>query len=134
MGVFTSTEADYLLSQPLGRLATAGADHRPHVVPVSFTYNRELDTIDIGGFNFGARKKFRDVQQNPWAAFVVDDVVSTDPWTVRMLEVRGRAEALATGGAALRDGFADEMIRIRPTRVIAYGLEPGPAAGSARSV
>jgi pyridoxamine 5'-phosphate oxidase family protein len=134
MGIFTPAEAEYLLSQSLGRLATAGADGRPHVVPVSFAYNRQLDTIDIGGFNFGARKKFRDVQQNPWAAIVVDDVVSTDPWTVRMLEVRGPAEALTTGGAALRDGFADEMIRIHPTRIVAYGLEPGQPASTARSV
>jgi len=34
-----------------------------------------------------------------WAAIVVDDLVSVDPWTPRMLEIRGRAEAVPTGGA-----------------------------------
>ena len=119
---FSDLEVAYLRSQPLGRLATAGANGRPHVVPVSFTVNLELGTIDIGGFRFGERKKYRDVQQNPWAALVVDDLVSTDPWVVRMVEIRGAAEALAHGGADLRDGFADEMIRIHPDRIVSYGL------------
>jgi pyridoxamine 5'-phosphate oxidase family protein len=122
MTAFTSAEAAYLDSQLLGRLATAGANGRPHVVPVSFTLNSELGTIDIGGFRFGERKKFRDVQANPWAALVVDDLVSTSPWVVRMVEVRGRAEALSSGGSSLQAGFAEEMIRIHPDRVISYGL------------
>jgi pyridoxamine 5'-phosphate oxidase family protein len=123
MASFTPAELKYLHAKLLGRLATAGADGHPHVVPVSFTYNAELETIDIGGFRFGQRKKFRDVQANPWAALVVDDQVSVDPWVVRMLEIRGPAEALKSGGAALRAGFADEMIRIHPTRIVSFGLE-----------
>ncbi|MDT4934776.1 MAG: pyridoxamine 5-phosphate oxidase family protein [Pseudonocardiales bacterium] len=134
MTVFTTVEADYLDGQLLGRLATAGADGKPHVVPVSFRYNRETETIDIGGHRFGARKKFRDVQENPWAALVVDDLASTDPWRPRMLEVRGRAEALPAGGGALGPGFADEMIRIHPARIVAYGLVPDQQSATARSV
>jgi pyridoxamine 5'-phosphate oxidase family protein len=133
MSAFTTDELEYLTNQPLGRLATAGADGRPHVVPVGFFYNAELDVIDVGGHNFGARKKYRDVQQNPWVALVVDDLVSKEPWTVRMLEVRGTAEALETGGAALMSGFAEEMIRIRPTRILTYNVD-GSGNGSARSV
>jgi pyridoxamine 5'-phosphate oxidase family protein len=123
MAAFTPAELDYLGEQRLGRLATAGANGRPHVVPVAFTFNAELDTIDIGGFRFGERKKYRDVQANPWAALVVDDQVSVDPWVVRMVEIRGPAEALTHGGAALRPGFADEMIRIHPQRVVSFGLD-----------
>ncbi len=48
MSVFTHPEIDYLTSQRLGRLATVGPDGRPHVVPVGFRYNAELDAIDIG--------------------------------------------------------------------------------------
>jgi pyridoxamine 5'-phosphate oxidase family protein len=113
----------YLDSQLIGRLATAGADGRPHVVPVSFHYNAELGTIDSGGFHVETSKRFRDVQANPWAAIVVDDLVSIDPWTPRMVEIRGRAEALAEGGAALRDGFGEAMIRIHPDRVNVFGVE-----------
>lgn len=136
MSVFTPAEIAYLNDQLLCRLATAGADGRPHVVPVGFRYNADLDTIDIGGHHFTERKKWRDVHANPWAAVVVDDVVSTDPWTVRMIEVRGRVEALSSGGAALGPGFGDAMIRIHPTRISAFGLEPdvAPMSVSSRSV
>ncbi|MEP7021180.1 MAG: PPOX class F420-dependent oxidoreductase [Pseudonocardiales bacterium] len=134
MSVFTQAEIDYLNGQMLGRLATAGTDGKPHVVPVSFSYNPKLDTIDIGGHNFGARKKYRDVQRNGWAAIVVDDLVSKDPWTPRMIEIRGRAEALPEGGPALGRGFDDEMIRIHPERIVAFGLAAGQQATAARSV
>jgi PPOX class F420-dependent enzyme/OxyR family protein len=120
----TDTDIAYLESQFLGRLATAGTDGKPHVVPVGVFYNREHGTVDIGGYRFGERKKYRDVQRNPFAAVVIDDLVSAEPWVVRMLEVRGRAEALTTGGRALRDGFADEMIRIHPDKVNRYNLDP----------
>jgi pyridoxamine 5'-phosphate oxidase family protein len=130
--VFTPAEVAYLDDQMLGRLATAGRDGRPHVVPVSFRCNTETGTIDVGGHNFGARKKFRDVTGNPWAAIVVDDVVSVRPWTVRMIEVRGRAEALPHGGSALGPGFAEEMIRIHPTRIVSFGLDGDERA--ARSI
>lgn len=123
MDSFTAAELQYLESQMLGRLATAGADGHPHVVPVSFTYNPDHRSIDIGGHQFGQRKKYRDVLANPWAALVVDDLVSTNPWVVRMLEIRGPAEALQTGGAALRPGFSDEMIRIQPKRIVSFGLK-----------
>jgi len=134
VSVFTAAEIDYLNSQLLGRLATAGTDNKPHVVPVSFSYNADLETIDIGGYNFGARKKYRDVQRNPWAAIVVDDLVSTDPWTPRMIEIRGRAEAVSEGGAALRPGFDEKLIRIHPERIVSFGLRPGELSSDARSV
>lgn len=123
MDSFTAAELQYLESQMLGRLATAGADGHPHVVPVSFSYNPDRRSIDIGGHRFGQGKKYRDIQANPWAALVVDDLVSTNPWVVRMLEIRGPAEALPTGGAALRPGFSDEMIRIQPHRIVSFGLD-----------
>jgi pyridoxamine 5'-phosphate oxidase family protein len=113
----------YLETQLVGRLATAGADGRPHVVPVSFRVNAELGTIDSGGFHVATTKRFRDVQANPQAAIVIDDIVSVDPWTPRMVEIRGRAEALATGGAALREGFGEPMIRIHAERVNVFGIE-----------
>jgi pyridoxamine 5'-phosphate oxidase family protein len=119
----TAAQIDYLRGQRLGRIATAGVDHKPHVVPTSFHYNDQLGTIDIGGMHVATTKKFRDVQSTGWAAIVVDDLVSTDPWTPRMLEIRGRAEALATGGADLGVGFGDAFIRLHPDRVNSFGIE-----------
>ena len=122
MSAFTPAEIKYLQSQRLGRIATVGSDGRPHVVPVSFRYNAEYDTVDIGGHDFAKRKKFRDVGRNPHVAFVVDDVISVTPWQVRGIEIRGEAEILETGGQSVMPGFDAEMFRIRPTRVISWGL------------
>jgi pyridoxamine 5'-phosphate oxidase family protein len=123
MPELTTAQLDYLAGQRLGRLATAGADGRPHVVPTSFTWNRELGTLDVGGHHVATTKKFRDVQANGWAAFVVDDLVSVDPWRPRMLEIRGRAEAIATGGRHLGPGFGDAFIRIHPEKVNSFGID-----------
>jgi len=121
MSVFTDAEIEYLGSQRLGRLATVGTDGMPHVVPVAFRYNSDLDTIDIGGHDFAKRKKFRDVQRNGVAALVVDDVLS--PWEPRAVEVRGEARTLDTGGKLIMDQFDDPIIRITPGRVVSWGLE-----------
>ncbi len=134
MSVFTSTEIGYLQSQRLGRLATVGPEGQPHVVPVSFRYNSELDTIDIGGHGFAGRKKFRDVRRNPAVAFVVDDVASVDPWMPRAIEMRGAAEVLETGGEEIMPGFDPEMFRIRPRRIVSWGLEGDSFTANARSV
>jgi hypothetical protein len=47
MNVFTESEQSYLDSQPLGRLATVGPDGAPQTCPVGYTYNRDLNTIEI---------------------------------------------------------------------------------------
>ena len=122
MSVFTDEEIEYLKSQLLGRLATGRPDGQPHVVPVGFRYNAELDTIDIGGHDFARRKKYQDVQRNPRVAFLVDDLVSVNPWRVRGIEVRGEAEVLTSGGEALGPGFAPEMFRLRARRIVSWGI------------
>ena len=123
MRAFSETEVAYLKSQRLGRLATV-ADGQPHVVPVGFRYNAELDTIDIGGHDFAKRKKFRDVQRNPKVAFVVDDLASISPWRPRGIEIRGEAEVLRSGGERFGLGFDPEIFRIRPRRIVSWGLHP----------
>jgi pyridoxamine 5'-phosphate oxidase family protein len=133
MSVFTNEEIEYLNSQLLGRLATVGPDGQPHAVAVSFHYNAHLDTIDIGGHDFARRKKYRDVQRNPRVALIVDDMVSVDPWRPRGIEVRGEAEVLSSGGEALGPGFAPDMFRIRPQRIVSWGIM-GSVVPAGRSV
>ncbi len=123
MAELTPAQIDYLAGQRLGRIATTGTDGRPHVVPTSFRYNAELGTIDVGGMHVATTKKYRDVQANGFAAIVVDDLASTNPWSPRMLEIRGRAEALDSGGASLGPGFGDGFIRIHPDKVNSFGLD-----------
>ena len=122
VGNFTPQEIAYLQSQLLGRLATVGADGDPHVVPVGFRYNPDLDTIDIGGHGIAQSKKYRDISRSGRAAFAVDDLISTDPWTPRMITVRGRAEALPSGGQAVMPDFAPELIRIYPAWIGSFGI------------
>ncbi len=119
----TDAEIAYLQGQRLGRLATIQPDGSPQVKPVGFRYNTDLGTIDIGGFRMAASQKFQNVSRDGRAALVVDDIVSTQPWRVRFLEIRGNAEAIADAA----DGTADaSVIRIRPTRVLSFGVEEPP--------
>src|SRR5690242_6206594 len=134
MSAFSAAEISYLQSQRLARIATVGADGQPHVVPLAFRYNPETDTIDVGGHDFAKRKKYRDVQENPRVAIVIDDLASVDPWRPRMIEVRGEAEILPTGGETMGPGFDPPFFRILPKRIISIGIEgEGPFHASARS-
>jgi pyridoxamine 5'-phosphate oxidase family protein len=134
MSSFSPQEIAYLQSQLLGRLATVGVDGDPHVVPVGFRYNPELDTIDIGGHGIAQSKKYRDVARTGRAAFVVDDLVSVDPWTPRMLAVRGRAEVLPSGGQAIMPDFSPDLIRISPTWISSFGINASGVGLDSRKV
>lgn len=121
----TPAEIDYLATQKLGRLATVAPDGSPQVAPTGFRFNAALGTIDIGGHSLSRSKKFRNIAAGSRAAFVVDDIASVNPWRVRGLEVRGTAEALTGQGDTGLFGAPGEMIRIHPTRVLSWGIEPG---------
>jgi len=123
MAELTAAQISYLASQLLGRLATAGADSRPHVAPMSFRYNADLGTIDVGGLHVADTKKYRDVRANGYAAIVVHDLVSIHPWRPRFVEIRGRAEAKPIGGAILGRRFGDAFIRIHPEKINSAGIE-----------
>jgi pyridoxamine 5'-phosphate oxidase family protein len=120
----SAAERDYLASQRLGRLATVDAGGQPQNNPVGFFLVDELGVIDIGGRAMGRSKKFRNVQANPKVSLVVDDLASVRPWRPRGVEIRGVAEAV-TDWQPPYAGYSREAIRIRPTRVISWGLEPG---------
>jgi pyridoxamine 5'-phosphate oxidase family protein len=131
MSVFTEKELDYLAGQRLGRIATVGLDGQPHVVPTSFRYNAEHDAIDVGGLRMSQTKKLRDVQRTGRASIVIDDVLP--PWQPRMIEVRGTAAVISSGGKALNERFEDIIVRIQPARIISFGVDPGDKP-NARSV
>jgi pyridoxamine 5'-phosphate oxidase family protein len=69
-------------------------------------------------------RKFRNVHATRRVAFVVDDIVSVDPWTVRGVEVRGTGEALS-GQTVSQPGLSPEIIR--PVDPV-----PGPTPGRHR--
>ncbi|MET3982739.1 PPOX class F420-dependent oxidoreductase [Streptomyces sp. PvR034] len=119
---FSEAESAYLRSQHLGRLATVDAGGQPQVNPVGF-FPQEDGTVLVGGLAMGTTKKWRNLQGDPRLSLVVDDLVSTRPWRVRGVEIRGTA-VLEVGPHGLGPHFSPEVIRIRPTRVLSWGLEP----------
>ena len=131
MSVFTDKEIEYFAGQRLGRIATVGADGQPHVVPTSFRYNPDHDAIEVGGLRMSQTKKLRDVQRTGRASIVVDDVLP--PWQPRMVEIRGTATVIPSGGKAFGERFEDTIVRIQPVRIISFGIDSGESA-HARSV
>jgi len=124
MSMFSDAELGYLTGEGrLGRLATVDEHGQPHVVPVGWSYNPDLDTIDVGGRDFAATRKFRNVRANGKAAIVIDDVLP--PWRPRCVQVRGTAEALDHATPA-GGGQPAPMIRISPAKIVSWGLEPQP--------
>ncbi len=121
--MFTQQQLDYLASQRLGRIATVHPHTgMPQVSPVAFTVNADTGTIDIGGRSMGSTRKFANVAATGKAAFVIDDVVDADIWTVRGIEIRGTAEALEDVEPPT-PYFSPEIIRIHPDRIIVWGLD-----------
>ena len=124
--IFKPHEIAFLQQADLGRLATIQPNGTPQVSPVGFTYNEELQTIDISGYRMSRSQKYRNLATNNKVAFVVDDIVSRNPWRVRCLEIRGVGEQVLsdagqTGPAG--DALDAAIIRIRPQRVISFGID-----------
>ena len=131
--ILTDAEGRFLARQPLGHLATIGPDGTPQVKPLGFTWNADLGTIDIAGFNMGGSAKYRNIRANPQVALVVDEVTEQSMEGAHFLEIRGTAEAVV--GRASDDGhLAAEMIRIHPRRVVAYNVDPEQPGLQTRSV
>ncbi|MGW6687216.1 PPOX class F420-dependent oxidoreductase [Streptomyces sp. NPDC054961] len=118
---FSEPELTYLRSQHLGRLATVDAAGQPQANPVGF-FPQEDGTILVGGLAMGTTKKWRNLAGNPRLSLVVDDLVSTRPWKVRGVEIRGAA-TLEVGPHSLVPHFSPEVIRIHPHRVLSWGLD-----------
>jgi nitroimidazol reductase NimA-like FMN-containing flavoprotein (pyridoxamine 5'-phosphate oxidase superfamily) len=99
--VFTAGELEFLRSQRIGRLATAGPSGWPHVVPVMYTMNDDgsLD-FDVDGV------KLRNLTAEPRAAMVVDAMGPR-----RGVAIQGQVSLLAP-----------ERARLKPVRKFAWGL------------
>jgi pyridoxamine 5'-phosphate oxidase family protein len=131
--ILTDAEQRFLARQPLGRLATIGPDGMPQVKPLAFTYNADLGTIDISGWNMGGSAKYRNIKANPRVALVVDEITEASMEGAHFLEIRGTAEAV-TGSPSADGHLAAEIIRIHPRRVLAYNVDPGQPGLQSRHV
>jgi pyridoxamine 5'-phosphate oxidase family protein len=122
---FKSHEIEYLRRADLGRLATIAPNGTPQNSPVGFTYNEQLGTIDIAGYQMSKSQKYRNIAHNAHVAFVVDDIASRDPWRVRCLEIRGVAEQaeIPPQHTAVSDHLDTAIIRVTPKRIISFGID-----------
>ena len=131
--------AAFLAARRVGRLATADAEGRPHVVPVCYAFDgrRIYTAVDRKPKSRPARglKRTLNILENPNVALVVDDY--SEDWSkLGYVMVRGAAELLEDGeerDAAeklLRDKYPQyrehlapgcAVIAITPTRTVAWG-------------
>jgi pyridoxamine 5'-phosphate oxidase family protein len=115
---FTNEEVGYLRSQRLARLATVSPDAQPDVVPVGFEFDGTH--FYVGGMDPVKTRKFRNVASGSTkVALVIDDLVSTNPWTPRYLRVYGNAELVERPG---QFGTAPYM-QITPTISWSFNLD-----------
>lgn len=111
--MLTEREQLFLLEHRVGRLATAGADAFPHVVPVCFAVddNNAYITIDEKPKRGPAArlKRVRNIIQNSAAALCVDHY--EEDWSrLGWVMLRGSAEILESGAEY---GAAQAMLRAR---------------------
>ena len=77
--------------------------------------------------------KYRNVQNNPDVAFVVDEVTEATMEGAHFLEIRGVAQT-AVGVHDLEGHLAPEIIRIRPRRIVSFNVDPDHPGFEARDM
>jgi pyridoxamine 5'-phosphate oxidase family protein len=127
MSAFTAAEISYLASQPLMRFATASPEGKPDVAPVVFQIDG--DDIVTAGFDITRTVRYRNIQQNPRATVVIDDLASVEPWSPRGVKV--------IGSASIEDVAGAPRFRITPQVIISWGINdttPGVSAMERRTI
>lgn len=125
----------FVEGQRVGRLATAGRDGMPHVVPVCFALLGDTLYVTIDEKpkrRTGAPlKRLRNIAENPAAAIVFDRY--DEDWTrLGWVMLRGRAEILAEGA---EHDAAQALLRARYPQLarMRIGDQPVIALRVARS-
>lgn len=132
--MFQDRERRFVERARVGRLATADAEGRPHVVPVCFAFVDDWLVTPIDEkpqtASANALRRSRDVEENPRVALVVDRY--SEDWTqLGWVQVRGTATHLVpdepphpSAVRALRrkyEQYADHALEERPIVRIAPG-------------
>jgi pyridoxamine 5'-phosphate oxidase family protein len=121
MASFTEEELAYVRSQQLTRIATVASDGQPDVAPVGFEFDGTY--FYVGGTNQTSTRKYRNVRAgDEKVALVIDDVVSTDPWTPRFVRVYGVADTVERDGSAGHGQY----LRIAPVVSWSWNLDGRP--------
>ncbi|MFD5180532.1 PPOX class F420-dependent oxidoreductase [Nocardia sp. NPDC058379] len=118
---FTTNEQQFLAEAGIGRLATVSPDGVVQNNPTNYRLNPD-GTIDIGGMRMRTSRKYRNVEAGSRVSFVIDQQVSLEPYVIRGIEVRGKAETLADE----EPPFPHQervILRIHPERIISWGID-----------
>jgi pyridoxamine 5'-phosphate oxidase family protein len=121
---FTAEETAYLTSRPLARFASLCAGGQPDVVPVALEFDGSRFWVGGPGPDVLGTRKFRNVAHGRRkVAFVVDDLVSLEPFVARGIRVYGVAD-----GPVERVGMmgAGHYLRISPTLSWSWNLLDPP--------
>jgi pyridoxamine 5'-phosphate oxidase family protein len=103
--MFSEKEIAYLKSQRLARIATASEVLQPDVAPVGFDFDGTY--FYVGGLNLPKTLKYKNIQKNPRAALVIDDVEDINQWKTRGIKIHGIADFTT------RQGYVGGGIYIR---------------------
>lgn len=131
----------FIMSHQVARLATADTHGQPHVIPFCYAFDGErfYFVVDEKPKKQTGKplKRIRNILENPQVSLVIDDYA--DDWSqLAYLLVLGVAQLVeseteyATALALLRERYpqyrsmrllypANSMVRITPSRVIAWG-------------
>jgi len=112
MAAFTDPELAYLSNQPLMRFASASPKGLPDVATVGFSVDG--DDIVTSGFDIAKTVRYRNIQTNPRATVVIDDLASVDPWAPRGVKVRGSVR--------IEDDADGQRFRITPEVIWSWGI------------
>jgi pyridoxamine 5'-phosphate oxidase family protein len=114
--MLSAEEIAYVRTQRLARIATVSRALQPDVAPVGFDFDGTY--FYVGGYNLSHSRKYRNVQDHPRVALVIDDLESIKPWKPRGVRVYGKADLVS------REGYAGPgtYIRIAPERKWSWGI------------
>ena len=112
MAAFTDPELAYLSNQPLMRFASASPKGLPDVATVGFSVDG--DDIVTSGFDIAKTVRYRNIQTNPRATVVIDDLASVEPWAPRGVKVRGSVR--------IEDDADGQRFRITPEVIWSWGI------------
>jgi len=114
--VFSERELDYLRSQRLARIATVSHRSQPDVAPVTYAFDGER--FYVGGLTLTRTLKYRNIQEQPRVALVVDDA-PREGWTPRGVKIHGTAVI----GERTGPGGRVPVLEITPTMHWSWGIE-----------
>jgi len=100
------------------RFHTTATSGKPDVAPVIFSVDG--DDIVTAGFDVARTVRYKNVQANPRATVVIDDLASTDPWSPRGVKM--------IGTVTVEDGAGSQQFRIHPEVIIRESTTPHPVS------